>query len=165
MRVVNFSDARNNLKKVIDDVVDDSDFTVISRRDAPDAVLLSLDSFNSLMETVHLLKSPANAVHLARSLAQMESGKSVERELVEDDGQSRRVPAALPVSAWPAAAAKPAARPAAAKPAAASRPAAKPASKAATARPAPAKPATPAMPASPARANEKKEPSDKAARR
>lgn len=90
MRVVNFSDARNNLKKVIDDVVDDSDYTVISRRDAPDAVLLSLDSFNSLMETVHLLKSPANAAHLARSLAQMESGKTVVRELVEDDEQPPR---------------------------------------------------------------------------
>jgi antitoxin YefM len=89
MRVVNFSDARNNLKKVIDDVVDDSDFTVISRRDAPDAVLLSLDSFNSLMETVHLLKSPGNAAHLARSLAQMESGKTVVRELVEEEEQPR----------------------------------------------------------------------------
>lgn len=90
MRVVNFSDARNNLKKVIDDVVDDSDFTIISRRDAPDAVLISLDSFNSLMETVHLLKSPANAAHLARSLAQMESGKTVVRELVGDDEQPRK---------------------------------------------------------------------------
>ncbi|MBO3275034.1 type II toxin-antitoxin system Phd/YefM family antitoxin [Pseudomonas schmalbachii] len=85
MRVVNFTDARNNLKKVIDDVVDDSDFTVISRRDAPDAVLLSLDSFNSLMETVHLLKSPANTAHLARSLEQMERGKTVVRELMEDE--------------------------------------------------------------------------------
>ncbi|KES20442.1 MULTISPECIES: type II toxin-antitoxin system Phd/YefM family antitoxin [Pseudomonas] len=72
MRVVNFSYARNNLKKLIEDVVDGEDFIVISRRDAPNAVLLSLDSFNSLMETVHLLKSPANAARLARSLAQME---------------------------------------------------------------------------------------------
>ena len=106
MRVVNFSDARNNLKKVIDDVVDDADFTVISRRDAPDAVLLSLDSFNSLMETVHLLKSPANAAHLARSLAQMESGKTVVRGLVEDDEPRPRTIAgnsSTAVSARPAA--------------------------------------------------------------
>ncbi|MCP4267427.1 MAG: type II toxin-antitoxin system Phd/YefM family antitoxin, partial [Candidatus Brocadiaceae bacterium] len=34
MRVVNFSDARNRLKSVLDQVVDDSDCTVISRRDA-----------------------------------------------------------------------------------------------------------------------------------
>ena len=76
MRVVNFSYARNNLKKLIEDVVDGEDFIVISRRDAPNAVLLSLDSFNGLVETVHLLKSPANAAHLARSLAQMKSGAS-----------------------------------------------------------------------------------------
>lgn len=106
MRVVNFSDARNNLKKVIDDVVDDSDYTVISRRDAPDAVLLSLDSFNSLMETVHLLRSPANAVHLASSLAQMESGQTVVRALAEDDGQPRcksksRSSATIPAKAVP----------------------------------------------------------------
>jgi len=39
-------------------------------RGAPDdAVLMSLETFNSLMETVHLLSSPANATHLARSIA------------------------------------------------------------------------------------------------
>ena len=59
MRVVNFSEARNKLKNVLDQVVEDSDYTVISRRDAEDAVVMSLDNFNGLMETVHLLKSPA----------------------------------------------------------------------------------------------------------
>ncbi len=38
MRVVNFSEARNSLKSVIDQVIDDADYTVIARRDAPDAV-------------------------------------------------------------------------------------------------------------------------------
>jgi len=70
MRVVNFSEARNSLKSVIDQVIDDADYTVIARRDAPDAVMMSLDTFNSLMETVHLLKSPANAAHLAKSIDQ-----------------------------------------------------------------------------------------------
>lgn len=81
MRVVNFSEARNSLKGVIDQVIDDADYTVIARRDAPDAVLMSLDTFNSLMETVHLLKSPANAAHLARSIAQFQVGKTIERGL------------------------------------------------------------------------------------
>ena len=44
MRVVNFSDVRNNLKQVIDRVVEDADVAVIARRDAPDAVLVSLDT-------------------------------------------------------------------------------------------------------------------------
>ena len=61
MRVFNFSEARNNLKRVIDQVVNDVDYAVISRRDAADAVVMSLDTFNSLMETVHLLKTPASA--------------------------------------------------------------------------------------------------------
>jgi len=83
MRVVNFSEARNNLKSLIDQVIDDADFTVIARRDAPDAVVMSLDTFNSLMETVHLLKSPANAAHLARSIEQYRQGKTTQRELVD----------------------------------------------------------------------------------
>lgn len=83
MRVVNFSEARNGLKSLIDQVVDDADYTVIARRDAPDAVVMSLDTFNSLMETVHLLKSPANAAHLERSIAQYRNGKTTERDLVD----------------------------------------------------------------------------------
>ena len=85
MRVVNFSEARNSLKNVIDQVIDDADYTVIARRDAPDAVLMSLDTFNSLMETVHLLKSSANAAHLARSIEQYRQGQVVQRGLVDAD--------------------------------------------------------------------------------
>ena len=82
MRVVKFSKARNNLKMVIDQVTDDADYTVIARRDAPDAVLMSLDTFNGLMETVHLLKVPANATHLARSIEQYRQGQVVQQGLV-----------------------------------------------------------------------------------
>lgn len=46
MRVVNFPDAQNSLKNVIDQVIDDADYTVIVRQDAPDAVMMSLDTFN-----------------------------------------------------------------------------------------------------------------------
>ena len=83
MRVVNFTDARNNLKSVVDQVVDDADFTVIARRDAPDAVLMSLDTFNGLMETVHLLKSPANAAHLERSIKQLRQKKVKQMPLAD----------------------------------------------------------------------------------
>ncbi len=83
MRIVNFSDARNSLKDVIDQVVADADVTVISRRDAPDAVVMSLDHYGSLMETVRLLSSPANAAHLARSIAQLRAGQAQHRDLIE----------------------------------------------------------------------------------
>jgi antitoxin YefM len=83
MRIINFSDARNSLRSVIDQVVEDADITIISRRDAPDAVVMSLDHYNSLMETVHLLSSPANATHLARSIAQARAGKAQRRDLID----------------------------------------------------------------------------------
>jgi antitoxin YefM len=84
MKVVSFSEARNSLKTVLDRVVADADYTIVTRRDADDVVVMSLESFNSLMETVHLLKSPANAAHLARSIAQFRSGKAGERDLLDD---------------------------------------------------------------------------------
>ena len=84
MKVINFSDARNRLKTVLDEVVEDHDYTIISRRDAEDAVVMSLDQFNSLMETVHLLKSPANVKHLEKSIKQYQSGKTIQRNLVDD---------------------------------------------------------------------------------
>lgn len=70
MRVIKFSDATNQLNQVIDQVVDEGDFTIISCHDAQDAVVMSLDTFNSIKETLYLLRSPANAAHLTRSLAQ-----------------------------------------------------------------------------------------------
>lgn len=84
MKVVNFSDARNRLKSVIDQVVDDDDVAIITRRDADDAVVMSLNHFNGLMETVHLLKSPANAAHLSKSIKQYRAGKTQRRELADD---------------------------------------------------------------------------------
>ncbi len=84
MKVVNFSEARNQLKRVLDQVVNDADYTIISRRDADDAVVMSLDHFNSLMETVHLLKSPANAAHLSKSIKQYREGKTKQYDLTDD---------------------------------------------------------------------------------
>lgn len=84
MRIVSFTEARNSLKAVLDGVVNDADTTVITRRDAEDAVVMSLDYYNSLMETVHLLRSPANAEHLNRSIAQYKSGKVNQRALIDE---------------------------------------------------------------------------------
>lgn len=84
MRVINFTEARNHLKCVLDQVVDDADYTIISRRDAEDTVVMALDQFNSLMETVYLLKSPTNSAHLAKSIDQYRSGK-VDQHVLSND--------------------------------------------------------------------------------
>ena len=84
MRVVNFSEARNNLKLILDQVTDDADYTVISRRDSSDAIVMSLDTYNSLMETFHLLKTPANAEHLMKSIKQFNNNQIEERVLIDE---------------------------------------------------------------------------------
>ena len=84
MRIVSFTEARNRLKSVLDQVVNDADYTVITRRDAEDAVVMSMEHYNSLMETVHLLKSPANAAHLSKSIEQYNLGKVQSKNLIDD---------------------------------------------------------------------------------
>ena len=84
MQVVSFTEARNNLKSVLDQVVNDADCTIITRRDAEDAVVMSLDYYNSLMETLHLTANPANAAHLAESIRQLRAGEAQRRDLLED---------------------------------------------------------------------------------
>lgn len=84
MKIVSFTDARNGLKAVLDGVVNDADTTVITRRDSEDAVVMSLDYYNSLMETVHLLRSPKNAEHLDHSIAQYRAGQTQERDLIDE---------------------------------------------------------------------------------
>ena len=87
MRIITFSEARKNFKSVLDTVIEDAGATIVTRRDADDAVVMSLNYYNSLMETVHSLKSPANAAHLADSIAQYKAGRTQVRELVDSAEQ------------------------------------------------------------------------------
>ena len=82
MRVVNYSEARNSLKSVLDGVAHDHDITIINRRDGADTVVMSLDHYQSVMETLHLMASPANAAKLAKAIAQDKAGKAKPRKLV-----------------------------------------------------------------------------------
>ncbi len=75
MQIVSFSEARESFKAVLDRVEADADVTLITRRNPKGAVVMSLDTYNSLLETVHLLRSPANAAHLQCSLKQAERGE------------------------------------------------------------------------------------------
>lgn len=84
MQTISFSDARSNLKSVLDRVALDRDTTLITRRNGEDAVVMSLDTYNSLMETLHLLRNPANAAHLQHSIAQYRAGKAKVRALADD---------------------------------------------------------------------------------
>lgn len=85
MNVFTYTDARNNLKSVLDRVIDDADVAVITRKEGQHAVVMGQDYYNSVMETLHLMSSPSNAVHLAKSIAELRASKAIKRELLDDD--------------------------------------------------------------------------------
>lgn len=70
MYIASYSDARANLKAVIDRTINDADATLIHRKKGGNAVLISEEQYNSLMETFYLMSNPANAKYLLESIAQ-----------------------------------------------------------------------------------------------
>ncbi len=64
-----YTQARARLAALLDDVVNNRDIVIIQRRGAEDVALIAADELQSLLETVHLLRSPANAERLLAALA------------------------------------------------------------------------------------------------
>ena len=83
MNIVNFSEAKKDFKSVLDRVTNDKNCTVIVTRDGEDAVVMSKSYYDSLMETIYLLQSPANAQHLAEAIAEYQAGKTQEHDLID----------------------------------------------------------------------------------
>lgn len=81
MHVITFSQARAGLKQTMDDVCRDHEPTVITRQRGDHVVILSLEDYNSMAETMYLLGTEANAKRLRRSIAQHKAGKAVIREI------------------------------------------------------------------------------------
>ena len=83
MAHVSYSQLRNNLASYMDEVCDSRAPLFVTRQNARSVVVMSEDDYEGLMETVHLLKSPVNAVRLLRSIDEADQGKLTERDLVE----------------------------------------------------------------------------------
>ncbi len=66
---------REQLAAVLDRVVDDREVVIVRRRGAKAVALVPADELSSLMETAHLLRSPANAKRLLAALARATRGK------------------------------------------------------------------------------------------
>lgn len=84
MKVANFTEFRTRLKNYLDDVEINNETLIIKRGTGNGAVLISLDEYNSIMETVHLLKSKVNADRLYESIQQIKTGEGVQHDLIEE---------------------------------------------------------------------------------
>ncbi len=83
MQVVNYTEARNNFKFILDQVCDDFEPMIITRKSGSAAVLISIDEYNSFKETAYLLSTPVNASRLAESLKQSGRGEIETHALIE----------------------------------------------------------------------------------
>lgn len=83
MKVINYTELRLNLKHWLNSVVDDVEEVIIKRKNQKDLVLISLEEYNSLVETNYLL-SGKNRDVLLESIAEVKKGNKVNQELVEE---------------------------------------------------------------------------------
>ena len=84
MIAANYTEFRTQLKKFLDNVEENNETLIIKRGTGNGTVMLSLNEYNAIMETVHLLSSRANADRLYESIQQMKEGKIVKKDLIED---------------------------------------------------------------------------------
>jgi len=77
MIAANFTEFRAELKKFLDSVEDENETLIIKRKGGKGAVMISLEEYNSIMETMHILSSKTNADRLHESIRQMKSGRIV----------------------------------------------------------------------------------------
>ncbi len=84
MDTISYSAFRSHLASTLDKVNDDHKPVLITRQNGKPAVLISLEDFQAYEETAYLMASPKNAERLNQAIAEVEAGKAVQHELIEE---------------------------------------------------------------------------------
>lgn len=85
MFAVNYTTLRENMKTYMDKVTDDYETMIVTRKDNKNVVMISEESYNNLMENIHVMGNKANYDWLMESKAQLENGKIATHNLAEVD--------------------------------------------------------------------------------
>ena len=83
MSHVSYTDLRANLAKYMDEVCDSRAALHVTRQNARSVVMLSEEEYEGMLETLHLLRSPANAARLLRSIESADAGTLMEHDIIE----------------------------------------------------------------------------------
>ena len=83
MNAITYTTARKNLARTIERVVSDRAPVIITKKNDMSVVMMSLEDYEALEETAHLLRSPKNTRRLLDSINELDEGKGTEREIVE----------------------------------------------------------------------------------
>jgi len=84
MQVVNYSEFRQQLKAHLDNVTENHDTLIVPRGGDKSVVIISLEEYNSILETLHLMKSEKNRTRLMEAIERANNGISEDHELIDD---------------------------------------------------------------------------------
>jgi antitoxin YefM len=85
MNIMTYTSARNNLRALIDEVVNTSTETIItSKEEGKDVVIMSLDDYNGWTTTNYLLSNPKNAKRILDAVNDVKAGKVIKRDLIDE---------------------------------------------------------------------------------
>ncbi len=83
MDAISYTAARANLARTMEKVCNDHAPVIITRKSESPVVMMSLEDYQAMEETTYLLRSPANAKQLLESIAELDAGNGIEKELIE----------------------------------------------------------------------------------
>jgi antitoxin YefM len=84
MEVLNYTEFRQNLAKSLDRVNDDAEIVIVSRSKGKNVVVMDLDEYNAMTETLHIVKSDANRKRLQDAVDEMNDGVYHSHKLIEE---------------------------------------------------------------------------------
>ena len=90
MSHVSYTELRSKLATYMDEVCNSRAPLVVTRQNAKSVVMIAEDEYEAMMETLHLLRSPANAARLLRSIEEADAGSLEEHDLVEPQEPASR---------------------------------------------------------------------------
>ena len=83
MKIVNYSEFRNNLSQNLNSVNDDREIVIVSRTQGKNVVVMDLDEYNSIQETLHLTSTKANRKRLEDAITEMKNNKFIRNKLIQ----------------------------------------------------------------------------------
>lgn len=83
MLAINYTNLRDNMKKHFDKITDDYETMIVTRKNNKNIVIMSEESYNTLMENIYIMRDKTNYNWLMESKQQLQNGNFSQKELIE----------------------------------------------------------------------------------
>ena len=85
MIAVNYTNLRENMKAYMDDVTDNYEMVIVTRKDNKNVVMMSEEVYNNLMENLHIMEDKVNYEWLTESKKQLDEGLTKSHQLITEN--------------------------------------------------------------------------------